>query len=210
MSENLEPIVFKKQKKIKAINIVIVILAIISAFLLQISVRILIGDKTIFIYKIGVDSSQSVSKEEAKTDEEEQANSTVEAEKLTHKYPKITNAGINNILNIYKTDYKRVFLTFDDGPSENVTPQILDILEKNEIKATFFVLGASARKSPEILKREFDSGHFIANHSYTHIYDKIYSSTDAVLDEFNQTKQAVKEALGDDNYNTVLFRFPRW
>ena len=58
----------------------------------------------------------------------------------------------NNILHIYRSDKKRVFLTFDDGPSESVTPLILDELKKENIKATFFTLGTNVKRHPEIVK----------------------------------------------------------
>lgn len=103
---------------------------------------------------------------------------------------------------------KRVFLTFDDGPSEKVTPQILDILQKENIKATFFVLGSRVEFYPEILKRVYKEGHYIANHGYTHKYDQIYNSTQSVLDEYNRTEQAIKTALEKPEYDSHLFRFP--
>ena len=80
----------------------------------------------------------------------------------------------DRILHIYRsTGEKRVFLTFDDGPSRTVTPLILDLLKKEEVKATFFTLGNSARNNPDILKREFDEGHYVANHGYSHKYSEI-------------------------------------
>lgn len=111
--------------------------------------------------------------------------------------------------NIWKADEgKRVFLTFDDGPSAKVTPQILDILERENIKATFFVLGSRVEFNPDILKREYKEGHYIANHGYSHKYSEIYSSTQAVIDEYTKTEQAIKTALGKTDYESHLFRFP--
>ena len=82
---------------------------------------------------------------------------------------------INKINNIYNGEEgKRVFLTFDDGPSEAVTPKILEILDKYDIKATFFVLGCNAKAHPEIVKQAYEAGHYIANHGYSHKYSKIY------------------------------------
>lgn len=103
---------------------------------------------------------------------------------------------------------KRVFLTFDDGPSETVTPQILDILKRENIQATFFVLGSRAEFYPDILKREYKEGHYIANHGYTHKYSSIYSSPQSVLDEYNRCEQAIKTSLGKNEYESHLFRFP--
>ena len=114
----------------------------------------------------------------------------------------------NNILHIYRSDKKRVFLTFDDGPSESVTPLILDELKKENIKATFFTLGTNVKRHPEIVKREFYEGHYVANHGYTHKYSDIYSCAQAMLDEYNYTENAIKEALENPNYRSNLFRVP--
>ena len=113
----------------------------------------------------------------------------------------------NNMASIYKSDTKRAFLTFDDGPS-TVTPVILDILKQQNIKATFFVLGSRVDAMPEMVKRIYDEGHFIANHGYTHSYSAIYSSPQAVLDEYNRCNDSVKNALGIPEFNSRLFRFP--
>ena len=108
---------------------------------------------------------------------------------------------------IYSSDTKRAFLTFDDGPSSN-TPQILDILNEKGIKATFFVLGSNVEKNPDMVKRMYDEGHFIANHGYSHVYEAIYQSPQAVLDEYNKCNQVVRDAIGEQEYNSHLFRFP--
>ena len=127
--------------------------------------------------------------------------------KRQEKLPKLTEQGKENIKHIYSSDKKRVFLTFDDGPSNN-TNQILDILNEREIKATFFVLGSNVEKKPEIVKRMYDEGHFIGNHGYSHVYDTIYQSSQAVLDEYNKCNQVVRDAIGEQEYNSHLFRFP--
>lgn len=116
---------------------------------------------------------------------------------------------IDKINNIYNGEEgKRVFLTFDDGPTQEVTPHILDILDKYNIKATFFVLGNRVEMNPDLLKREYESGHYIANHGYSHKYSKIYKSATSVLSEYNKTEKSIQEALGNPNYSSNLFRFP--
>ena len=127
--------------------------------------------------------------------------------KRQEKLPKLTEEGKENIQHIYSADVKRAFLTFDDGPSSN-TSQILDILNERGIKATFFVLGSNVEKNPEMVKRMYDEGHFIANHGYSHVYETIYQSPQAVLDEYNRCNQVVRDALGEQEYNSHLFRFP--
>ena len=141
--------------------------------------------------------------------EEEQARieQQKEAERQA-KLPKLTDEGKNNIANIYHSDTKRVFLTFDDGPSQSVTIPILDTLKNENVKATFFVLGSRVELYPEIVKREYDEGHFIASHGYSHVYSQIYASPQNVLDEYNKSLTAIRNAIGEQEYNPHLFRYP--
>lgn len=94
------------------------------------------------------------------------------------------------------------------GPSKLITPLILDVLKQNNIKATFFVLGSSVDLNPDVLKRAYQEGHYIANHGYSHVYKNIYQSPETVLDEYLKTENAIKQALGINEYNSHLFRFP--
>lgn len=121
--------------------------------------------------------------------------------------PVYTEVGKELRNNIYHSEEKVAYLTFDDGPSKTVTPLLLDLLKQENIKATFFVLGARADLNPEILKREYREGHFIANHGYSHIYGSIYASPEAVLEEYTKTKEAIARILETD-YDGHLFRFP--
>ncbi|MCI9015663.1 MAG: polysaccharide deacetylase [Clostridia bacterium] len=118
-----------------------------------------------------------------------------------------TDLGRENIINIYNAQEKQAYITFDDGPSKSVTPLILDYLKQENIQATFFVLGNRAEKNPELIKREYEEGHFIANHGYSHVYGQIYSNPQAVLEEYNKTRDIIKNILGN-NYEGHLFRFP--
>lgn len=137
---------------------------------------------------------------------QEEMNQKKEKERQA-KIPKLTNEGKENIKNIYKSDTKRAFLTFDDGPSQN-TNDILDILKENNIKATFFVLGNQVEKMPEITKKIYNEGHYIANHGYSHIYSNIYKTPEEVLNEYNQCNQIVAKTIEVPEYNSHLFRFP--
>ena len=78
--------------------------------------------------------------------------------------------------NLEKQEEKNVYLTFDDGPTLKSTPYILDILKEENVKASFFVIGSHVKEHPEITKRAYEEGHFIANHGYSHVYSSIYSS----------------------------------
>ena len=123
------------------------------------------------------------------------------------KLPNLTQQGMENMQHIYHSDTKRVFLTFDDGPSKN-TSTILDYLKQEAIKVTFFELGARVEAKPELVKRAYDEGHYIASHGYSHVYSQIYASTQSVLDEYNQCVQVIRNAIGEPTYDPHLFRFP--
>lgn len=105
-------------------------------------------------------------------------------------------------------DEKNIYLTFDDGPSPNITPQVLKVLKQYDVPATFFVLGSRVELYPELVKQEYNEGNYIANHGYSHKYSSIYSSEQAVIDEYNTTETAIQNALGIPEYHSYLFRFP--
>ncbi|MBP3255164.1 MAG: polysaccharide deacetylase [Clostridia bacterium] len=133
----------------------------------------------------------------------------IEEEQRKKNQIAFTEEQLNAIENIYEeTGEKRVFLTFDDGPNMSVTPFILDLLKQENIKATFFVLGSRAQYNPELIQREYNEGHYIANHSYSHVYREIYQDVDSVFDEYNSTEAIIQDALGNPNYHSKLFRFP--
>lgn len=98
---------------------------------------------------------------------------------------------------------KVVYLTFDDGPSEN-TKEVLDILKKHKVKATFFVTGHDENHR-EYIKEAYDQGHAIGLHSYTHDYAKIYSSTDAYFADLDAVNDMVEEITGQ---RSDILRFP--
>ncbi|MDO4431869.1 MAG: polysaccharide deacetylase family protein [Aerococcaceae bacterium] len=97
-----------------------------------------------------------------------------------------------------------VALTFDDGPNTTITPQILAILAKHDVKATFFVMGAYVDDHPDIAKQIVDQGHQIANHTYTHP-DLAQEDDAKVLREINFTQESIKEATGVE---PTIYRLP--
>ncbi|NLC87962.1 MAG: polysaccharide deacetylase [Clostridiaceae bacterium] len=133
----------------------------------------------------------------------------IKEEKRLKNSKEFTEEQKQSIENIYhNSNEKRVFLTFDDGPTKSVTPFILDLLKQENIKATFFVLGNKAKSNSDLIKREFEEGHYIANHGYTHKYSQIYQNPQTVLDEYNYTEQCIQEALENPDYHSRIFRFP--
>ncbi|KAF1797938.1 hypothetical protein FB192DRAFT_1311691 [Mucor lusitanicus] len=85
-------------------------------------------------------------------------------------------------------------LTFDDGPS-NFTIELLNILDKANVKATFCVMGAHAKQYPEIIKRAYDAGHQIASHTYSHPH-LMSLSNEKIVYEVKATEEAIQAAIG--------------
>ncbi|OBA02215.1 xylanase deacetylase [Paenibacillus polymyxa] len=112
-------------------------------------------------------------------------------------------------------DGKKVaYLSFDDGPSVTVTPQILDILKKQKVKATFFIVGKEANENEHtrnLIKRIVKEGHAIGNHTYSHNYKYLYPNrrvnTDHVMQEIERNNQVLKKILGPE-FSTRMIRFP--
>lgn len=127
--------------------------------------------------------------------EENKTSNEKETSNNTGKLPVYNENCVQLIKDIYYSDEKNIYLTFDDGPSPNVTPQILKILKEEQVPATFFVLGSRVELYPDLLKQEFNEGHYIANHGYSHSYSSIYQSVDTVVYEYNRTEKAIQNAL---------------
>lgn len=117
-------------------------------------------------------------------------------------YPELYCYGTSDI--VYDKDEDYLYLTFDDGPSQ-YTENILYYLDKYSIKATFFVVPNGSAESAALLKKIADAGHTIGIHSASHVYEDIYSSVEAYLDDFKIAYDRVYEATG---IKCELFRFP--
>lgn len=98
---------------------------------------------------------------------------------------------------------KTIYLTFDDGPS-SVTPKILDILKKENVKATFFMIGKDDSYN-DIIKRVKDEGHTVAIHSNTHNYKQIYTSVDNYFNDLHALRDKLKKITGEE---ATIIRFP--
>ncbi|WML50049.1 polysaccharide deacetylase family protein [Neobacillus sp. PS3-34] len=103
-----------------------------------------------------------------------------------------------------KPKTKKVVLSFDDGPDPAYTPQILDILDKNHIRGTFFILGENAMQHPELVKRMFKEGHEIGNHTFTHS-DVASITPFQTRMELNATQRLFQEIT---RHSMTLFRPP--
>ena len=156
--------------------------------------------------------------QEKKRKEEEEAKKPIigvnkEGQKYTYDAKKVQEK-------LSKYDYsnngkKIVFLTFDDGTSKTNTPEVLRILDENNIKATFFLTGSNIENggetARELVKQEFESGHAIANHSYSHDCNKLYPGRNldmkAFKEDYEKNDKLLKSILGE-NFTTHVMRCP--
>ena len=200
-----------KKNNIYGIIILVCIVVMISSVFVSLNMKDVETDK-----KIALDNAV-IEKNNEKKEEKVIAYSgkhlqiprhNIEQLKVNEVLPQSNPNAQEQIKSIYYSDEKVAYLTFDDGPSKDVTPQILDILKQEQVPATFFVLGSRVELYPDTLKREYNEGHYIANHSYSHEYSKIYQSRDTVFEEYAKTENVIRNALGIQDYNSYLFRFP--
>ena len=120
----------------------------------------------------------------------------------------VSDEFLENIKELTKGKEKIAYLTFDDGPTSSVTPKVLDILKEEDIKATFFVIGKYVDTHPDIVKRAYEEGHYIANHGYDHKNSNLYKSSENFVEEVKKTDIAIGNAIGVENYSAKVFRFP--
>lgn len=113
---------------------------------------------------------------------------------------------IKRIINETKAKFnfdKTVYLTFDDGPSQ-YTNDLLSVLKKHNVKATFFV----TEQAPEyeyLIKKEMDEGHTIGAHTYNHVYSEVYANEEAYFSDLEKIQEVIKRQTGQE---TKYIRFP--
>lgn len=114
------------------------------------------------------------------------------------------SASASDVVYSMHTNEKMIALTFDDGPHPRYTPEILDILAEYDIKATFFTIGQNVELYSDLVKAEYESGHEIGNHTYSHSNMKTLTE-DKMYSEINDAETAVYENI---EYRTTLLRPP--
>ena len=106
------------------------------------------------------------------------------------KTPSLTKYLFPSLVWKKNTDQKKIWITFDDGPDEKVTPYLINVLEKFNIKATFFVIGNQAKKHPELVKLIINNGHKIGNHSFSHL-NGFSTNNNQYLEDVEQAKKYI-------------------
>ncbi|WP_300379544.1 polysaccharide deacetylase family protein [Clostridium sp.] len=100
---------------------------------------------------------------------------------------------------------KSVYLTFDDGPGGKITKNILDVLNKEKVTATFFVIGCQIDGQEDIIKKMYEDGHAIGLHSFSHCRNKIYSSKENFLEEMFLSQETIFNITSE---KPTILRFP--
>lgn len=216
MNLSLIQIEYNKPKKLKlrVIHIIILIFALCIVSVIVLSVIVL--GRLIRLKRNTLETAVLSATDEQLEDEVKQEGELEEGisqEEITQEpekanLPQLTEEAKQKLNNIYHSDEKVAYLTFDDGPSSTVTPIILDILKANDIKATFFTLGSCVKAYPDIVKKEYEEGHYIANHGYSHVYKQIYANPQKVLEEYQETEALIQNAIGESEFHSHLIRFP--
>jgi len=212
----------KKRKKINIKNsIIIVIIGIALIFagfkLVNWTVSYISEKNQERIERLKQEEAKRIAAEKKRKEEEEAKKKMVG---VNHEAKKYSYDAVKVSEKLSKYDYsnngeKIVFLTFDDGASTTVTPKILETLEKEDVKATFFVTGENiergGQKARELIKREFKEGNAIANHSYSHDYKYLYPdrslNLENFLTDFKKTDDILKDILGP-YFSTRVIRCP--
>ncbi len=144
------------------------------------------------------DNNQTTTAEQTQSQETESTTTTIEEEAGSN--PKNKKAAEE----LEKKAEKKVYLTFDDGPSAN-TDAVLDVLKKYDIKATFFDIEKEDEAEKAALKRCYDEGHTIAIHTMSHDYDEVYASLDNWIADVEGQQKYLEEVTG---VKTFYYRFP--
>ncbi|MGL5647835.1 MAG: polysaccharide deacetylase family protein [Clostridium sp.] len=134
--------------------------------------------------------------------------------KSAESYAVPANQVAQMIAGDYKGNQKEVFLTFDDGPSTDNTPKILNILKNEGVHATFFVIGDHLKSNPaiqQIVRQEIMDGNAVGDHTFTHVYSQLYpnNSIDVpyFMNQVEETQTLLTDVLGP-NFDTRIVRLP--
>lgn len=150
-------------------------------------------------------SQVDTDKNAGKVEEQNSSNVTYNTEQVSSNGQVTLVSGMNEPENLAKDgDAHKVYLTFEDGPSEN-TSAILDVLDQYQVKATFFVVGKEDEKSKELYQRIVNDGHTLGMHSYSNKYSTIYESEEAFEADFKKLQDYLLEVTGVES---LYYRFP--
>lgn len=190
----------KRVKKLKHAIIITLICVILIPIIMCVCLLVKVDTMQKQIDQL-YEMRKNMQKEEQLAQEEILKKEQEEAEILASKLPETMKT---DEVSEEDDGRKKVYLTFDDGPSTG-TEEILAILKEYDVKATFFVVGKEDDYSMEMYKKIVEEGHTLGMHSYSHQYSTIYQSVEAFAQDIKRQEDLLKEATGED---IRLFRFP--
>ena len=206
----------RRKKRSKGVGVLVVVLLVLLAVAVGVAAGVILGGSQRGS-KPAVNVAQSRTESTAEptsapAQEEKKEEAPAASDKSASSAIPAPGAGANDFIDVIAEARKngmqrRAYLTFDDGPSAKVTPQILDTLKENGIKATFFECGHAIDKNPEVTKRVAREGHLIANHSFSHDYNALYATESSFKSEVERTESLIEEVTGAP-VGFKLFRFP--
>lgn len=190
----------KRVKNLKHAIIITLICAILIPIIMCVCLLVKVGAmqrqiNQLYEMRENAKKQEQLAQEELKKQQEE-------AEIFASKLPETTEMDEN--ISQEDDGRKKVYLTFDDGPSIG-TEEILAILKEYDVKATFFVVGKEDDYSMEMYRKIIEEGHTLGMHSFSHQYSTIYQSVEAFAQDIERQEALLKEATGED---IRLFRFP--
>jgi len=214
--DKVEPRNARKNKIVYFITIPLSILLLLSnALFIKLNIDLKNVVKTNSAIESKKNDEYTQSNESIKLIEEELyiiKNLDEETEKVKNEYYKTLKIFEDKVSN-KELDYKIAYLTFDDGPYY-LTHKYLEVLEKHDVRATFFTIGLDKTKCydnrskscSEVYAKEAHYGHTMANHTYSHlIFNGLYSSTDSFIKQVKKQENLIKEKTG---IKTNIVRFP--
>ena len=166
-----------------AIIIPIVISIVLGVRVISLQNKVRELEETLLIYGNGIDGTTGVY---TAANIEESPRDEMQEDQLTED--EMTQQDLDGY-------QKQIYLTFDDGPSQN-TDEILDILKEYDVKATFFVLGKTDERSVKAYQRIVAEGHTLAMHSYSHKYDEIYESKESFAEDLTMLQDYLYQITG--------------
>jgi peptidoglycan-N-acetylglucosamine deacetylase len=107
------------------------------------------------------------------------------------KTPKLIKSVFSNLTWDFKNNEKKIYLTFDDGPTPKITEWVLNVLNENNIKATFFCIGSNVDKHPDIFKKIVSGGHTVGNHTFNHV-----NGWQTLVEEYIKNTELCQESIG--------------
>jgi len=123
---------------------------------------------------------------------------------LIHHVPSIISGMFPQLIWNKDRHEKKIYLTFDDGPVPGITDYVLEMLDKRDMKATFFMVGDNIQKNPSLAREVLERGHQVGNHTYHHV-NGYRTSEEVYVQDMEKCQEMIGEHLG---FKANLFRPP--